>query len=113
MIELGQLEARHADFDKRNVRVFAVSPDNLDDSKGTQEKFPHLTVIADKGQNLAKAVEVVHPHMAPDGGDTNAPTTFLVDGAGTVRWTFRPERFIVRLSPDEVLSALDQHVLKQ
>jgi hypothetical protein len=34
----------------------------------------------------------------------------LVDRQGTVRWTFRPERFLDRLSPDELLAAIDQHL---
>ena len=35
---------------------------------------------------------------------------FLVDGRGTVRWTCRPDRFLTRLTPAEMLAALDQHV---
>ena len=47
---------------------------------------------------------------APDGGDTAAPTTLLVDGGGTVRWTFRPDRFLNRLSPSQVLAAVDKEM---
>ena len=43
-------------------------------------------------------------------GDADAPTTILVDGQGVVRWVFRPERFLTRLSPEELLAAVDQHV---
>ena len=46
----------------------------------------------------------------PDGGDTAAPTTLLVDGGGTVRWTFRPDRFLNRLSPSQVLAAVDKEM---
>ena len=38
------------------------------------------------------------------------PTTFLVDGSGNVRWLFRPERFLVRLSPAELLAAVDANL---
>ncbi len=48
MIELGQLEGRHQDFDSRNVRVVAVSLDGLDDSRKTQDKFPHLVIVSDE-----------------------------------------------------------------
>jgi peroxiredoxin len=65
-------------------------------------------VVADADQSLAKAVEVVHAGAGHHGEDTNAPTTFLVDGTGTVRWFARPERFITRLSPDDVLAAVDE-----
>jgi hypothetical protein len=48
--------------------------------------------------------------MGHDGGDTNMPTTFLVDGAGTVRWVFRPESFMERAAPDRLLEAIDAHL---
>jgi hypothetical protein len=37
------------------------------------------------------------------------PTTFLIDGKGQVRWHFRPDRHIERLSAAEVLAAVDAH----
>ena len=55
----------------------------------------------------AAAGVILHAHSAPDGGDTAAPTTILVDGSGTVRWTFRPDRVLNRLSPSQVLAAVD------
>jgi hypothetical protein len=57
---------------------------------------------------MAKAMEVVHPGAGLNKEDTNAPTTFLVDGAGQVRWFLRPTRFMVRLSPSDVLAAIDE-----
>lgn len=108
MIELGQLEKSQAAFAQRGVRVFAISNDDQATAKLTQEKFPHLTIVSDADQNLARAMQVIHPGAAPDGGDTNAPTTFLVDGSGRVRWLFRPDRFLVRLSPQQLLAAIDE-----
>ena len=110
MIELGQLEARHQDFDSRHVRVVAVSLDGLDDSAKTQSKFPHLVIVSDKNEGLAKAASTLAPQHSPEGGDTNAPTTVLVDRRGEVRWVFRPDRFIERLSPDELLKEVDKHL---
>jgi alkyl hydroperoxide reductase subunit AhpC len=107
MVELGQLEKQNAEFKKRNVRVVAVSNDDQITARETQKDFPGLVVVADTDQNLAKALEVIHPGAAVDGSDTNAPTTFLVDGAGTVRWLFRPGSFLERLSPRELLAAID------
>jgi len=57
---------------------------------------------------MARAMAVVQTGVGPKGEDTNAPTTFLVDGSGQVRWNFRPERFIVRLSPEELLNAIER-----
>jgi peroxiredoxin len=65
-------------------------------------------VVSDAEQSLAKAVQVLHPGAGPAGEDVNAPTTFIIDGAGVVRRVFRPDRFIERLSPDQLLSAIDR-----
>jgi peroxiredoxin len=110
MIELGQLEKAHAEFEKRKTRVIAISLDDQETSKQTQADFPHLVVVADADRKLADAVEVIHHEAAPGGKDSVAPTTILIDGSGTVRWLFRPDRFIRRLSPEEVLAAVDQHL---
>ena len=58
MVELGQLERHHEEFAARKVRIVASSMDDVDDTARTQEKFPHLTVISDHGQSLAKAADV-------------------------------------------------------
>jgi peroxiredoxin len=110
MIELGELEAEHREFEKRKTRVVVVSLEDQETAQATQADFPHLIVIADAERKLAEAMDVIHAGSAPDGGDTAAPTTFLIDGAGNVRWTFRPERFFTRLSPKQVLAALDEHM---
>ena len=110
MIELGQLERRHEDFARRNSRVVVVSMEGTDDGRKTQADFPHLLVLADGGRGLSEAAGLVHPRAAPDGRDADAPTTILVDRQGTVRWLYRPAEVIARLSPDEVLDAIDRHL---
>jgi|SRR5579864_3936336 len=108
MSELGQLEAHWQDFEKRNVHVVVVSVEDREKAKATQTDFPHLVVVSDAGRNLSQSFDVIHPGSAPDGGDTAAPTTILVDGGGKVRWTFRPDRVLTRLSPSELLAAVDK-----
>lgn len=108
MIELGQLEAHHAEFDKRNVQVVVISVEDRKDAELTQQDFPHLVVVADSDRKLAAAVEVLHPGSDPEGDDTSAPTTILVDGSGIVHWVHRPPTVIGRLSPAEVLRAIDE-----
>jgi peroxiredoxin len=110
MIELGQLERRHEDFTRRNTRVIAVSVEGPDDARKTQADFPHLLVLADQGRGLSEAAELIHPRAAPDGSDADAPTTILVDRHGTVRWLYRSSEVIARLSPDDVLGAIDTHI---
>ena len=110
MIELVQLEARHAEFEKRGARVVVISLEDEQAAQATQAQFPHLIVVSDDERKLSAALDVIHAESAPDGGDTTAPTTFLVDGRGTVRWIFRPDRFLTRLTPEQVLAALDEHL---
>jgi alkyl hydroperoxide reductase subunit AhpC len=112
MIELGQLERRHEDFAKRNTRVIVVSVEGTDDASQTQTRFPHLLVLADQGRGLTDTGELIHPHQAPDGGDADTPTTILVDQTGKVLWLYRSPAVIARLSPDEVLQAIDEHTKK-
>ena len=110
MTELVQLERRHEEFPKRNARVVAVSVEGLDDARRTQADYPHLTVVSDEAHGLSEAAGLIHPHAAPDGGDTDVPTTILIDRSGTVRWLYRSPSVIERLSPDEVIRAVDQNL---
>jgi peroxiredoxin len=110
MIELVQLERHHDDFLKRNARVFVISIEGLDDARKTQADYPHLLVLADESRSLSDAAGLIHSHAAPDGGDADAPTTILVDRFGTVRWLYRSPEVIARLSPDEVLQAIDRYI---
>ena len=108
MVELGELEKRHADFAKRNTRVVVISNDNQADARATQARFPHLVVVADTDQKMAKTLKMIHPGMSPEGTDTNSPTTILLDGGGKVRWLFRADRFLTRLPPEELLTEIDK-----
>jgi len=110
MIELGQLERHHEDFARRNARVIVVSVEGTDDAKKTQTQFPHLLVLADQGKGLSRAAELLHANAGWDGSDVDAPTTILVDRQGAVRWFYRPPEVIARLSPEDVLQAIDQHM---
>jgi peroxiredoxin len=107
MIELGELEAHHEEFARRYTRVVAASIEGPEVAKKTQNDFPHLVVVADSERKLISAAEVLHPGAAPDGTDTAAPTTFLIDKQGMVRRVFRPGQVISRLSANEVLAAVD------
>ncbi|HVS34784.1 MAG TPA: hypothetical protein VMS17_04325 [Gemmataceae bacterium] len=110
MIELGQLERRHEDYDRRRARVIVASVEGIDDAKKTQAQFPHLIVLADESRGLTNAADLIHKHAKPDGSDADAPTTILVDRQGTVRWVYRSPLVVARLSPDDVLRAIDAHM---
>ena len=108
MIELGELEKNHAQFEKRNVRIVAASVDEQEMARHTQQKFPHLVVVSDSEGKLIKAAEVIHPGAGPKGEDIAAPTTFFIDKQGTVHLLFRPRLVVTRLSANEVLKAVDE-----
>ncbi len=108
MTELGQLESHYREFEERQTQVVVISLDDQPTAQVTQAQFPHLVVVADDQRFLSEALGVIHQQSAPDGNDTSAPTTFLVDGKGIVRWLFRPDRFLARLSPAQLLAEIDK-----
>jgi peroxiredoxin len=88
--------------------VIVVSVEGHEDARKTQADFPHLTVLSDEGRGLSEAAGLIHPRAAPDGGDAEVPTTILLDRRGIVRWLYRSPTVIARLSPDQLLQAIDQ-----
>ncbi len=109
MIELVQLERRYDDFSKRNARVLVISMEGLEDARKTQAQFPHLIVLGDEARGLSEAAVLIHPHAAPDRRDIDVPTTILVDRQGIVRWLYRSPAVVARLSPGDVLRAIDRY----
>ena len=109
MTELGELESHFQEFQNRKipVEIVTISMDGREDAQKSQAQFPHLKVVADTDQKMCQTLHVMH------GEDNAAPTTILVDGQGTVRWLFRPDRFLERLSPAQVLAAIDEHMPEQ
>ncbi len=109
MKELVQLQDNHDEFAKRKVRIVAISDDDQQTAQQTQSEFTHLVIVSDPEQSIAQAMAVIDPvHEKPDGGSTNAPTTFFVDGEGYVRRLYRAESYLRRLSPREVMTAIDE-----
>ena len=113
MVELGELQSASPKFAERNTKVYVISLEDQTLAQKSQEELPNLRVVSDKDRRMAEAFQVIHPQSDPDGNDTTAPTTFLVDGEGRVRWTFRPDRVLVRLSPGELLAKANEHLMKK
>jgi peroxiredoxin len=110
MIELGELERRHADFAQRNTRIVVVSLESPEEARKTQADFPHLVVVADQDKGLSLVADALHSRSGPGGSETAAPASLLVDRTGIVRWVYRPDRFLSRPSPEEILAAIDRNV---
>ena len=112
MTELGKLESHFQEFKtrKNSVDIVTISMDDRESAQKSQAQFPHLKVVSDTDGKMCHALNVMHPNAGHGGEDTAAPTTILVDGQGTVRWLFRPDRFLERLSPAQLLAAIDAHM---
>jgi hypothetical protein len=67
-------------------------------------------VLADQARGLSEQAGLIHAGAGPDGSDIDVPTTILVDRRGTIRWLYRSPEVLARLSPDEVLQAVDQKI---
>lgn len=126
-LQLHELAASKADFDKKGVRLVAISVDKPDEEARTQAKngvpFP---MLSDSGLTVHKAFNVVH---VPSEGEANAlagygvdlekhsgekhhsfavPAVFLVDRSGVVRFAHVDEDFKTRPSPKQLLEVVDQ-----
>ena len=110
MIELVQLERRHEDFAKRNTRVIVASAEGIELARKTQEQNTHQLVLADGQLGLIRAGGLLHEKGGPDDKDIAYPTTILLDKKGIVRWIYRTGGVASRLSPDELLQAIDEHL---
>jgi peroxiredoxin len=113
MVELVQLEKHAEEFAQRNTRIVAVSLESAEDATETQSEKPHLILLADHHRGLTDALGILHRKSARDGGDTDMPTTILIDRQGIVRWVFRPDAVYTRISPDDLLKAIDEKLTKQ
>ncbi len=69
--ELGRTAALKSEFDKRNVKVLALSVDDLDRHAGwiqdineTQNTEVNFPIIADDDRSIAKAYDMIHPNAS-------------------------------------------------
>lgn len=63
--------------------------------------------MSDEEASLARAADVIAAQHSPTGGDTAAPTTFLIDRRGTVRSVLRRKSYLARVTPAELLAAVE------
>jgi alkyl hydroperoxide reductase subunit AhpC len=69
--ELGKLSKLKGEFDKRNVKVIAISVDNVDSHKGwikdineTQSCTVNFPIIADPEAKVATLYDMIHPNAS-------------------------------------------------
>ncbi len=89
--ELGRTAALKAEFDKRNVKVLALSVDPLplhhewiEDIEETQNVFLQFPVIADENRHVSTLYDMIHPNASEK---ATVRTVFIVDPNKKIRLT--------------------------
>ncbi|MDB5256573.1 MAG: grx [Chitinophagaceae bacterium] len=69
--ELGATSKLKSEFDKRNVKVLAISVDGLESHKGwikdineTQNTYVNFPIIADPDKKIAELYDMIHPNAS-------------------------------------------------
>jgi peroxiredoxin len=97
-----------AEFDKRGLRVVAISVDSPEVSRQLCAKQKYtFTILADTDRTVVTHYDLLHRGAGPHHSDIARPAEFLVDNGGTIRWRNLTESIAVRLRPEQVLSAFD------
>ena len=98
-----------SEFDKRNIRVAAVSVDPIEVSRMLGEKagltFP---LLSDPEEKVIRLYDLLHIRGGPKGTNIARPAEFLIDSAGTVRWVNLTDDVTVRARGDELVRAADR-----
>lgn len=98
-----------SDFDKRGIRVVAISVDSVEVNRGLGEKagltFP---LLSDPEEKAIRAYDVRHIRGGHGGVDIARPAEFLIDSAGTVRWVNLTDDARVRVTGEQVLKRAEQ-----
>ncbi len=89
--ELGRTAALKAEFDKRNVKVIALSVDPLPshkewvkDIEETQNVTLNFPIIADENRSIAEAYDMIHPNATEK---VTVRTVFVIDPKKKIRLT--------------------------
>ncbi|HEV8336674.1 MAG TPA: redoxin domain-containing protein [Candidatus Polarisedimenticolia bacterium] len=107
--ELRSFEERLGDFDRRRVRLLAISVDPPEvNRRHRQELGFSFTFLSDPNAEAIRRYDLLHAGGGPDGKDISRPAEFLVDSSGTIRWVNLTRSITVRARPEEVLSAIDR-----
>lgn len=101
-----------SEFDRRGVRVVAVSVDSVEVNRWLCEKagltFP---LLSDPEEKVLRPYDVRHIRGGPKGVDIARPAEFLIDRTGTVRWVNLTEDIRVRISGEQVLRIINEERL--
>ncbi len=89
--------------------MVAISTDTPEKIRAGRDKHgARATLLADPDLEITDRYNLRNPfNIHPGGvGGLPIPTTFLVDERGIVRWIDQTDDYMLRSSPDRVLSAI-------
>jgi alkyl hydroperoxide reductase subunit AhpC len=108
--ELGRTAVLKGEFDKRGVKVIAISVDSVEDHRGwspdiakvggTEVNFP---IIADPDHKVSELYDMLHPG---EGDTSTVRSVFVIDPANKVRLTLTYPKSVGR-NFDEILRVID------
>ncbi|PSF37966.1 peroxiredoxin [Aphanothece hegewaldii CCALA 016] len=108
--ELGTVASLKSEFDKRNVKVIALSVDNADSHRGwindineTQNTTVNYPIIADPDRKVADAYGMIHPNSL---NNLTVRSVFIIDPNKKLRLTFTYPASTGR-NFDEILRVID------
>jgi peroxiredoxin len=108
---LRSFQQRLPDFDRRGIRVVAISVDSVEINKRHSQKLGYtFPLLSDVTAEVIRRYDLLHPGGGPHKEDISRPGEFLVDAAGKVRWLNLTENIGVRARPDAVLRAFDTSI---
>ena len=104
-------ESQLSEFNKRGIRVAAISVDPVEVSRQLGEKagltFP---LLSDPAEKVIRPYDLQHIRGGPKGADIARPAEFLIDSTGTVRWVNLTDDFRVRARGEQVLKVADDRL---
>ena len=108
--ELGRVANLKSEFDKRNVKVLALSVDPVDDHKGwindineTQSCSVNYPIIADPDKKIAELYDMIHPNAL---NNLTVRSVFIIGPDKTVKLTLTYPASTGR-NFDEILRVID------
>jgi peroxiredoxin Q/BCP len=108
---LRSFQSRLPEFDRRGIRVVAISVDSPEANRDHRQKLGvSFPLLSDEKREVVRRYDLLHRKGGPDGTDISRPAELLLDPGGIVRWANFTESVTARARPGQVLEAFDASV---